>query len=77
MQPEVGKLDNEGTTAGQATEMLQKLFSAFGRDEEKLAIALGRTREEMAHALSGNSEAFDDDLMMKMKGVAKERGIEL
>lgn len=78
MQAETGKLDNEGTTAGDAAQMLQKLLNeGFERDVKLLAIALGRGQEELEHALSGNSDAFDDDLVMKIKGIAKERGIEL
>lgn len=78
MQPETGKLDSDGTTAGGATQMLQKLLSeGFERDVRLLSIALGRGQEEVEHALSGNAEAFDDDLVIKMRGIAKERGIEL
>ena len=78
MQPEVGKLDSEGTTAGSAAQMLQKLLNeGFERDVKLLAIALGRSQDEVEHALSGNSDAFDDDLLMKIRGIAKERGIEL
>jgi hypothetical protein len=78
MQPEMEKFDDQGTTAGSATQMLQRLLNeGFERDVKLLAIALGRSQEEVEHALSGNAEAFDDDLMMKMKGIAKERGIEL
>lgn len=78
MQPEAGKLDNEGTGALAATEMLQKLLKqGFEGDAKMLAIALGRGQEELEHALSGNAEAFDDDLVMKIKGIAKERGVEL
>jgi hypothetical protein len=77
MTPQTEKFDEQGTTTGQATEMMQKLLHAFDNDKEKLAVALGRTQDEMAHALSGNSDAFDDDLVMKMRGLAQQRGIEL
>lgn len=77
MSPQAGKFDEQGTTAEQATEMLQKLLHAFDNDKEKLAVALGRTEDEMAHALSGNADAFDDDLVMKMRGLAQQRGIEI
>ncbi len=77
MTPETDALDERGTTPGQATEMLQKLLHAFDKDKEKLAVALGRNEEEMAHALAGNSEAFDDDLVMKMRGLAQQRGVNL
>lgn len=77
MATETEKFDEKGTTAGQAAEMLQKLLHAFEDDKEKLAIVLGRTADEIGHALSGNSEAFDDDLVMKMRGLAQQRGIAL
>lgn len=78
MQPETGKLDSDGTTAGSAAQMMQKLLKeGFEGDAKLLAIALGRSQDEVEHALSGNSEAFDDDLVMKMRGIGKERGIEL
>lgn len=78
MQAEMGKFDDQGTTAGGATQMLQKLLKeGFEGDVKLLTIALGRGQEEVEHALSGNADAFDDDLVMKMKGIAKERGIEI
>jgi hypothetical protein len=78
MQPETGKFDSDGTTAGTAAQMMQKLLNdGFERDVKLLAISLGRSQEEVEHALSGNAEAFDDDLVIKMRGIAKERGIEL
>lgn len=78
MQPEVGKLDSDGTTTGGATQMLQRMLKeGFEGDVKLLAIALGRSQDEVEHALSGNSEAFDDDMVMKMRGIAKERGIEM
>ena len=77
MTPQSEMLDDRGTTAAHAAEMLQKMLAAFDGNKEKLAIALGRTEDEISHALSGNSTAFDDDLVMKMRGIAKERGIDL
>jgi hypothetical protein len=78
MQAETGKFDDQGTTAGSAARMLQRMLKeGFEGDVKLLAISLGRSQEEIEHALSGNSQAFDDDMVMKMKGIAKERGIEL
>ena len=78
MQPEVGKLDDQGTTAGDAARMLQNMLKeGFEGDVKLLAIAMGRSQEEIEHALSGNADAFDDDMVMKMKGIAKERDIEI
>ncbi len=77
MAIEASALDERGTTPEQATEMLQKLLHAFENDKGKLAVALGRDEEEVGHALSGNSEAFDDDLVMKIRGLAQQRGVDL
>ena len=78
MQPEAGKLDDRGTTAGDAARMLQNMLKdGFEGDVKLLAIAMGRSQEEIEHALSGNADAFDDDMVMKMKGIAKERDIEI
>ncbi len=77
MTPEAEQFDEQGTTAGAAAQMLQKLLHAFDNDKEKLAVVLGRTTDEVTHALSGNAEAFDDDLVMKMRGVAQQRNIEI
>lgn len=78
MQPEAGKLDDQGTTAGDAARMLQNMLKGgFEGDVKLLAIAMGRSQEEIEHALSGNADAFDDDMVMKMKGIAKERNIEI
>jgi hypothetical protein len=77
MTPQTGKLDEQGTTVTQATEMLQKLLHGFDNNKETLAVVLGRSKDEIEHALSGNSEAFDDDLVMKMRGIAQQRNIEI
>ena len=77
MIPQTDGLDDQGTQPGEAAQMLQKLAAAFDHDNEKLAVILGRTTDEITHALSGNAEAFDDDLVMKMRGIAKERGFDI
>jgi DNA-nicking Smr family endonuclease len=77
MTPQANQLDDHGTTAGQAAQMLQKMLAAFDKDPAKVAIAMGRSQDEIEHALSGNADAFDDDFVMKMRGIAKERGIEI
>lgn len=78
MQPEAGKLDDQGTTASDAARMLQNMLKeGFEGDVKLLAIAMGRSQEEIEHALSGNADAFDDDMVMKMKGIAKERDIKI
>lgn len=77
MSPQENKLDEQGTTVGQARAMLQKLRDdAFEASDEKVAIALGRTEQEVTDTLSGSAE-FDDDLLMKVRGLAQQRGIDL
>jgi hypothetical protein len=51
----------------------------FEADDEKLAVALGRPVEEVQGWMAGGGgeEPVDDDIIMKARGIAKERGIEL
>lgn len=48
----------------------------FDQSDEKLAVALGRPLEEI-EAWTGGTEPVDDDVVMKARGIAKERGIEI
>lgn len=70
-------VDAAGTTQSEAKAKLEKLRDqGFQGDNEKLAIVLGRTAEELENIFSG-SEEIDDDLAMKVNGIAQQRGIEL
>lgn len=70
-------LDDRGTDATAGLALLKRLRDAgFGGDDEKFAVALGRPVEEVAAWLSGG-EPPDDDIIMKARGIAKERGIEI
>ena len=42
-----------------------------------MAIALGRPVEVVQGLMTGGDEPVDDDIIMKARGIAKERGIEL
>lgn len=70
-------VDDRGTdqTGGRA---LLKLLRDRGFDtsDEKLALALGRPVEEVQAWMEG-VELVDDDVIMKARGIAKERGIEI
>ena len=69
------KLDDRGTTPEEARSMLQKLRDdAFEGSDEKLSVAIGRPENELFDVLYGNAE-FDDDLMMKTRGLAQQRGV--
>ncbi|HEX5876457.1 MAG TPA: hypothetical protein VFY60_17545 [Pyrinomonadaceae bacterium] len=71
------QVDDKGTDQQQAQMMLQKLRDeGFEADNDKLAIALGRTVEQVEAMISG-AETIDDDVVMKAKGIALHRGIEL
>jgi hypothetical protein len=70
-------LDAQGTTEDQGREILRRLRDAgFEADDAKLAIALGRPVEEV-QAWTGGDAPIDDGLIMKARGIAKERGIDL
>lgn len=70
-------LDDQGTTQEQALGMLHALRDeGFEGDSAKLAIALGRDEEETNNLLDG-TEDIDDDLMMKIRGIAQAREVEI
>ena len=72
-------VDDRGTSETGGREILKRLRDAgFGADDEKLAVALGRPIEEVqGWTADGGDEPVDDDIIMKARGIAKERGIEL
>jgi hypothetical protein len=46
----------------------------FEGSDEKLALALGRPLEEV-QGLTGGSAGVDDDVVMKARGIAAQRGV--
>ncbi len=48
----------------------------FDSDNEKFAKALGRTIEQVDGMIKG-AETIDDDVVMKARGIALNRGIEI
>ena len=70
-------VDEKGTGQSEAREMISQLSenAAHGSLEE-LGLIMGRPEEELRRFLDG-VEPVDDDFVMKMRGVAKERGIDL
>lgn len=69
-------VDDRGTTEGEGRELLIRLRDeAFKGDDEKFAIALGRPIDEITGMLSRGA-TVDDDVVMKARGIAKERGLE-
>jgi hypothetical protein len=74
---ETDELDDQGTTQEEAAEILQILRDdVFESSDEKLALALGRPPEEIKAWLSGN-DIIDADVLLKARGLAMERGVEL
>jgi len=70
-------VDDRGTDAAGGLELLRRLRdNGFESDDEKFAVALGRPVGEVAAWMDG-SEAPDDDIIMKARGIAQERGIEI
>ena len=68
-------VDDRGTNQTEGRAILKRLRdNGFDASDEKLAIALGRPIEEV-QAWTGGAEIVDDDVIMKARGIAKERGI--
>ena len=71
------QVDDKGTDQEEARRMLTALRDrGFDGDNEDLAVALGRTGEQVAAWMDG-SETIDDDVVMKARGIALNRGIEV
>ena len=70
-------VDDRGTDAAGGLELLRRLRdNGFESDDEKFAVVLGRPVKEVAAWMEG-TEAPDDDIIMKARGIARERGIEI
>ncbi len=71
------EVDDKGTDQEEAKSILTTLRDqGFDADNEKLAVALGRTNEQVEAMISG-AETIDDDVVMKARGIAIHRGIEV
>jgi hypothetical protein len=70
-------VDDRGTNQTEGRALLKRLRDlGFDSSDEKLAVALGRPIEEV-EAWTGGAEPVDDDVIMKARGIAKERNIEI
>ncbi|HEY7786649.1 MAG TPA: hypothetical protein VIB00_18105 [Pyrinomonadaceae bacterium] len=70
-------VDDQNTDQAGAAEILKNLRdNAFDANEEKLAVALGRPAEEIQSFINGEG-TIDDDVLIKARGIALERGIEV
>ena len=70
-------VDDRGTGQEKAAQILRKLRDrAFEASDERLAIALGRPMEEVA-AWNAGQQLIDDDVVMKARGIAMNRGVHI
>ena len=71
-------VDSQGTGQAEARDMMNQLMSERfgGGGVEHLALVMGRPEDEIQRFMSGE-EPIDDDFVMKMRGIAKERGVDL
>ena len=70
-------VDDRGTNQSEGRALLKHLRDkGFDASDEKLAVALGRPVEEVA-AWTAGREPVDDDVIMKARGIAQEREIEI
>jgi hypothetical protein len=71
------QVDDKGTDQQEAKRMLTALRDrGFDGDNEDLAVALGRSAEQVEAWMDG-TEVIDDDVVMKARGIALNRGIEV
>lgn len=71
------QVDDKGTDQEQAKQILTTLRDqGFDGDNGKLAVALGRSAEQVQVMITGD-ETIDDDAVMKARGIALNRGIDL
>ena len=71
------KVDDKGTDQEEAQHMIEALRDlGFNGDNEQVAKALGRTIEQVQGMIDG-SETIDDDVVMKARGIALHRGIQI
>ena len=76
-QDAANQVDDQGTTEAEGRDLLKQLRDAgFEGSDEKLALALGRPVGDIEGWVKG-SEPVDDDVVMKARGIAKERGVDI
>jgi hypothetical protein len=70
-------VDDRGTNQTEGRALLRKLRDlGFDSSDQQLALALGRPLEEV-EAWMGGAAAVDDDVIMKARGIATQRGLEI
>ena len=70
-------VDDKGTTQTKARNLLANFCrDGFEDNLDEAGLALGRPREELEDHIYGDKD-IDDDLAMKIRGIAQVRGIEI
>jgi len=70
-------VDDKGTGQDKAVSILRNLRDhGFAASNEQLATALGRSADQVEGWLNGTEE-IDDDVIMKARGIARERDVEI
>jgi len=70
-------VDDSGTGQDDAQDMLRAFCeNGFDGDDQQAGLVLGRPASEIREMIDGDLE-IDDDLAMKARGIAQERGISL
>jgi len=71
------QVDDKGTDQEEARRLLTALRDrGFQGDNKMFAVALGRSVEQVQGLIDG-SEMIDDDVVMKARGIAVNRGVEI
>ena len=66
-----------GTDSAEGIALLRRLRDeGFEANDEKFAVTMGRPVEEVTAWMEGREEP-DEDAVMKARGIAQERGIEV
>ena len=77
IDPETQVPEIADMTETDETEMLQSFIdNGFDGSLEQAGLVLGRPEEELQRMLDG-VEPVDEDLVMKVRGIAQERGIDV
>lgn len=75
METKKEAIDDKQTTREEARSILKALCDdAFSGDTKRAALALGRDAEEINAILDGE-ENVDEDLLMKIRGIADKRDL--
>ena len=70
-------LDDQGTNQTEGRAIIKRLRDkAFDGSDEQLALVLGRPVEEV-EGWTGGAEPLDDDVLIKARGIAEERGVDI